>query len=101
MSKSKKDLIPVLITTDNTKRGVFFGYINPADVEKTTLRVEEAQMCVYWSRDVRGVLGLASDGPSKESRVTKPTKAGTISGVTLIVEASDEAVKRWKSCPWG
>lgn len=98
---TKKKLIPVLITTDNTKRGVFFGYIDPADADKETLRAEEVQMCVYWSTDVKGVLGLAATGPSKSSRVTRPGAAGTIRGVTLVVEATSAAEKAWKACPWG
>lgn len=94
------DKIPVLITTDSTKRGVFFGYINPEDADKDTMRVEEVQMCVYWSQDTHGVLGLAATGPKSGCRVTKPAKAGTIKGVTLVAECSKEAVKAWKATPW-
>ena len=103
MSKAKK--IPVVLTTDRTKRGVFFGYISADDLkngkENISIIAEEVQMCVYWAQSVRGVLGLAATGPSKDSRVTKPVKSGRIEGVTLVLEASHEAVAAWKSCPWG
>jgi len=92
--------IPVLITTNKDLRGVFFGYINPEDADKEMIRVEEVQMCVYWSANVRGVMGLATSGPLNGSRVTQPVKAGTIKGVTLVAECSKEAVKAWKSTPW-
>lgn len=92
--------IPVLITTNKDLRGVFFGYIDPSDTDKETMRVTNVQMCVYWSADVRGVLGLAATGPVKGCRVTKPAPAGTIRGVTLVAECSPEAVKAWKSTPW-
>ena len=95
-----KKLIPVLITTDSTKRGVFFGYINPEDATKDEIRAEQVQMCVYWSSDVRGVLGLAANGPSSFCRVTAPVKAGVIKGVTLVAEASEKAAQAWKSQPW-
>ncbi len=95
-----EERIPVLITTDSTKRGVFFGYIDPADADKDTMRVTDVQMCVYWSVDTRGVLGLAADGPKKDCKVTKPAPAGTIKGVTLVAECSPEAVKAWKKTPW-
>lgn len=94
------DKIPVLITTNKDLRGVFFGYINPDDSEKDTMRVENVQMCVYWSQNVCGVLGLAATGPLKGCRVTPPAKAGVIKGVTLVAECSKEAVKAWKSTPW-
>jgi hypothetical protein len=92
--------LPVLITTDKDKRGVFFAYIDPQDVEKDILQVERAQMCVYWPVENHGVLGLAADGPVKGARVTKPIQAATIKGVTLVAECSAKAVKAWESCPW-
>lgn len=98
--KGTKMMIPVLITTDNTKRGVFFGYINPEDSSKDEIRSEQVQMCVYWSKNVHGVLGLAANGPSDECRVTAPVKSGLIKGVTFVAEASETAAKAWKSQPW-
>lgn len=94
------DKIPVLITTNKDLRGVFFGYIAEEDADKETMRVDDVQMCVYWSVNVCGVLGLASSGPLKGCRVTKSAKAGVIKGVTLVVECSKEAVNAWKSTPW-
>lgn len=92
--------IPVLITTDKDKRGVFFGFIETEDADKDTMRVSEVQMCVYWCADVHGVLGLAATGPVKGCRISKPAKSGVIKGVTLVAECSKEAVKAWKSAPW-
>lgn len=93
--------IPVLITTDSSKRGVFFGYIDPADIGKEDVYAEQVQMCVYWSQGVRGVVGLAANGPDKSSRVTAPAKAGLIKGVSCVLECSDTAVAAWQACPWG
>lgn len=92
--------IPVLITTDKDKRGVFFGYIDPEDANKDEIRADEIQMCVYWNTETHGVLGLAAQGPKKGCRVSPPVKSGIIKGVTLVVEASEEAVKSWKKQPW-
>lgn len=93
--------IPVLITTDKDKRGVFFGYINSEDAGNDEIRAENIQMCVYWSSKVRGVLGLAARGPCSASRVTAPVKSGLIKGVTLVCECSEEAVAAWRAQPWG
>ena len=93
--------IAVLITTDNTKRGVFSGLINPEDADKQTMVVEELRMCVHWSADMKGVLGLASMGPSKTCRISKAVKRATLQGVTATVELSKEAFDGWKKEPWG
>ena len=63
ISKSDK---PVVVTTAH--RGVFFGYIDGKPTDAPTIRIERARMCVYWSADIKGVLGLAATGPSKDCR---------------------------------
>lgn len=95
-----KNKIPVLITTDSTKRGVFMGFIDPADAEKETLEASEVRMAVYWSQDVKGVLGLAAGGPTKSCRITAAAKKATLKGVTAVVEITDEALAAWRKEPW-
>lgn len=97
----KEKKIAVLITTDNSKRGVFAGFINPEDADKQTIVVEELRMCVYWSVDMHGVLGLASMGPSKDCKISKAVKRATLQGITATVELSEEALAKWKKEPWG
>lgn len=92
--------IPVLITTDTTKRGVFMGFIDPKDAGNETLVAEEVRMAVYWSTDVKGVVGLAAHGPSKNCKITAAAKKATIKGVTAVLEVSDEALKEWRKEPW-
>lgn len=99
MSKSKKTLA-VVVTTKH--RGVFFGYINPNDKERQDkVEVEDLQMAVYWSADIGGVLGLPAVGPSKTCRISKPAKSGVLHDITAVIEATSEAEKAWKKCPWG
>lgn len=90
----------VLITTDSSKRGVFMGLIDPADVDKDNIVAEEVRMAVYWSEDMKGVLGLASMGPSKSCRISKAVPKALIKGVTAVVELTDDAVKNWRKEPW-
>ena len=92
--------IAVLITTDNTKRGVFAGLIDPSDINKEILTVEELRMCIYWSVDMKGVLGLASEGPSKNCKISKAVKKAVLQGVTAVIELSDEALIKWRKEPW-
>jgi hypothetical protein len=100
MSEQKKK-IPVLMTTDHTKRGVFFGYIDPDDAELETIYAERVQMAISWSSDCRGVLGLASRGPTEDCRVTAPVPAATIKGVIFVAEVTPEAEAAWAKQPWG
>lgn len=96
----KEKLIPVVMTTDSTKRGVFFGYINPGDKDKEVLEAKHVQMAVYWSRDVQGVIGLTVDGPSKHCKITKAAPTCIIRGVTLVSTVSTKAEKNWKKAYW-
>ncbi len=98
---SLKGKIKVLMTTDSSKRGVFSGIILAEDWDKENIVAEEVRMCVHWSSDMKGVLGLASMGPSKSCKISKAVKKAHIKGVTAVVELSDEAWKKWQSEPWG
>jgi hypothetical protein len=92
--------IPVVITTDHTKRGVFLGWINPDDAFNENIVAHEVRMAVRFSREIGGVLGLANPGPDKNCRISKAHKKAHIKGVTAVFEATDEAVKKWRKEPW-
>jgi phage-related protein len=102
VSETKR--VPVLVTTEH--RGVFFGWrapgnvvlLHPADSKAITLT--DAQMCVAWSGDVQGVLGLAATGPDRRSKVTRPVPELTVTEVTAVVTATQEAVTAWQARPW-
>lgn len=94
---SEKQGRPVLVTTEH--RGVFFGYADPGDTEKTTIALKRARNCVYWSADVKGFLGLASKGPTSGCRVG-PAADITLHAVTCVAEVQPEAVKAWEEGPW-
>lgn len=85
----------VLVTTAH--RGVFFGYANETGGETITLK--RARLCVYWSADVRGFMGLASNGPTSGCRIG-PAADIELRNVTAVVEVKPEAVARWESAPW-
>ena len=95
-----KDKVACLITTDSTKRGVFMGFIDPKDADKETLEAYEVRMCVFWSTDVKGVVGLAAHGPTKNCRITDPAKKAVLKGVTAVLEMTDEALAAWRKEPW-
>ena len=88
----------VVVTTDHTRRGVFAGDLISHEGDVVVL--ENAQQCVYSSRETRGVVGLASWGPKNGSRIGPPAPRLTLDGVTSVMECSPEAQDAWKKQPW-
>ena len=89
---------PVVVTTAH--RGVFFGYINGQPTDAPTIRIERARMCVYWSADVKSVLGLAASGPTKDCKIGPAVPALTLREVTSVMEASAAAAEAWETVVW-
>ena len=98
MNTKKDELIAVIITTD--KRGVFCGYIDPKQRIEKTISAKNVRMVVYWSADVRGLLGLAANGPTKGCRITAAAPACVLHGVTAVMDITEKAEKAFKAEPW-
>lgn len=88
--------VPLVVTTAH--RGVFFGYGEPTTDK--IIRLEEARMCVSWSSDVKGVVGLAANGPTRGCRIGPAAPAITLQEVTSVMEVSEKAEAAWKQAPW-
>lgn len=86
----------VVVTTAH--RGVFFGYTG--DVDGETIELRRARLCVHWSTDVRGFMGLAAGGPSKGCRIGPAVPVITLRAITSVIECSDQATRAWESAPW-
>lgn len=86
---------PVLVTTAH--RGVFFGYAQ--DTDGTTIMLRRARLCVSWSADIRGFMGLAVTGPNKSCRIGPPADI-TLRDITSVCEVTPEAVEHWEKGPW-
>jgi len=88
----------VVVTTDKDRRGVFCGeFVSESD---DVVELKNAHMAVYWSQETKGVLGLASIGPQKGSKITPPVPKIKLNGVTSVIDCTEEAVKKWKDQPW-
>ena len=86
---------PVVVTTAH--RGVFFGYAT--DTDGQTIALKRARLCLYWSADVRGFMGLASNGPSAACRIG-PAADITLRAITAVLEVTPDAVQKWEAAPW-
>lgn len=93
---SEKAERPVLVTTAH--RGVFFGYA-AGKTGGATIALKRARLCVYWSSDVRGFMGLASNGPSPSCRIG-PAADVELRNVTAVLEVTPEATAKWEAAPW-
>jgi len=85
----------VLVTTAH--KGIFFGYAS--NTEGATIKLRAARLCVYWSADLRGFMGLASQGPNNSCKVG-PSADIELRDITSVVEVSKEATERWEKAPW-
>ena len=86
---------PVVVTTAH--RGVFFGYATDTDGE--TIKLTRSRLCVYWSSDVRGFMGLAANGPTNGCKIGPPADI-TLRNITAVLEVSPAAVEQWEKAPW-
>ena len=86
---------PVLVTTAH--RGVFFGFATDTDGE--TIALTRSRLCISWSADVRGFMGLAATGPSKGCRIG-PEADITLRNITAVLECTPAAVEAWAKAPW-
>ena len=86
----------VIITTDSSRKGVFYGTLDSYDPDKQYCVLTDARMIVYWSAETKGVLGLAKTGPAKGSRVTPFVKKIELNGVTSVIDCDDKAVEKFK-----
>ena len=85
----------VLVTTSH--KGVFFGYASNTD--GATIKLRAARLCVYWSADLRGFMGLASAGPNENCKIG-PAADIELRDITSVVEVSTKAAKKWEAAPW-
>ena len=86
----------VLVTT--VHKGVFFGYAT--ETAGTTIKLWRARMCVYWSADLHGFMGLATQGPNSNCKIG-PAADIDLRDVTAVVEVSEQAIAKWEKSPWG
>jgi hypothetical protein len=86
---------PVLVTTAH--RGVFFGYAK--DTSGDTIKLSRSRLCVYWSEDCKGFMGLASTGPTASCRIGNPADI-ELRNITSVTEVTAAAVVQWESNHW-
>lgn len=97
MSTKKKERY-VVVTTDASRRGVFYGQLISHKGDVVVLK--NARMAVYWSAETKGVLGLAATGPMEGSRISPAIPLIEINGVTAVMDCTQEARVQWEKGLW-
>ena len=95
MATNKSKERAVIVTTEH--RGVFFGYATETDGE--VIHLKRSRLCVYWSADVKGFMGLAAGGPTSGCRIGPPADI-SLRKITAVLEVSPDAVEAWERQPW-
>lgn len=85
----------VIVTT--VHRGVFFGYAKATD--GSTIKLRSARMAVYWSTDLKGIMGLAAQGPSSGCKIGPPADI-ELRDITSVMEVTAAAEKAWVGATW-
>jgi hypothetical protein len=93
--KSESNERAVVVTT--VHKGVFFGYAK--DTNGPTIHLRRARLCVYWTADLRGFMGLASQGPRSGCKIGPPCDI-QIRDITSVVECTPAAVENWEKGTW-
>lgn len=100
-SKSESKERAVVICT--AKRGVFYGMTaetSDAIIERGKVILRAARMCTYWSAETKGVLGLASIGPQRGSKIGLAIEELAIESVTAVMVCSSAAALAWETGQW-
>lgn len=90
---------PIVVTTKH--RGVFFGrFVEWLDANNGHIALSDVRNCVYWSSSIRGVFGLASDGPDSECKIGPKVDMPCLRDVLSVSRCTPESVKKWELAPW-
>jgi len=97
----------VLITTKH--RGVFFAKVSTAQLEQykkncsenptapaNLVDLKECRMAIYFGT-TKGVMELASTGPTQSSRIGAPADVDIMHDVTAVFSVTDNAAERWNN----
>ncbi len=81
---------------------VISGWATPDEMKKKRPTLTDVRMCVYWTREVGGPMGLAAIGPDSNCRITKAAPTWKIkSTIEGFGECTEAASKAWRLEPWG
>jgi len=90
----------VVVTTKH--RGVFFGELIERNRTEhgTEVVLADARVCIYWTQETCGFVGLAATGPLDGCRISRAAPRLEVLDVTSILTCSEEAIAVWEASKW-
>ena len=88
----------VVVTTEF--KGVFYGKLEFYNRKDNCAVLSNARMCVYWSANTKGILGLASIGPQNGSKITPIIPSIELTKVTAVMDCTIQAIDQWDKGIW-
>jgi len=92
---NKQDERMVVVLTEFKE--IFCGWT--ADTSGDQIKLRAARQACYYSADTHGLLGLAVNGPGKDSKIG-PAADIECRRVVNVIECSLAAVEAWKEAAW-
>lgn len=96
MAKVTSEEKLVVVLTD--MKEIFCGWTMDPKADRIDLR--SARQAVYYSADTHGLLGLATDGPAKGSRIGPTATKMEIRHPANVIECSAKAAEAWEAAEW-
>lgn len=76
---------------------IIYGTLESHDKAAKTAIIADARMCIFYSRETGGELGLAAIGPQAGSRISAVAPRVEVEGVVQIADVSDVARSKWEA----
>jgi hypothetical protein len=78
---------------------IFAGY-SDSDPSQDIIVLHQARQVIYYSAETKGLLGLAANGPAKNSRISNACPEITIRRPVNILIATDQAIEKFSTIIW-
>lgn len=78
---------------------IFAGW-SESDPTADTIVLRKARQVVYFSADTKGLLGLAANGPGKDSRISNECPEVTIRRPVNVLLATEAAIEKFGQIIW-
>ncbi len=98
MSKAKIEAEEKLYIVKTQDREIFCGWSTDPLADRITLR--NARQAIYYSAETHGLLGLATTGPAKGSRIGPVAAIVECRRPDLVIECSSESATAWEKSRW-
>lgn len=94
-SKSKEEKFIVVLTEFKV---IFCGW--SSDYNEQTVNLRDARQACYYSAETKGLLGLATNGPARGSKIGPAVTSLQCRRVVNVIECSSAAQKAWEGAKW-